>query len=46
MVRYEVLGTIYRAQAMFKKNVGCFYSYEFTCIPVRQLDVVREINTD
>lgn len=46
LVRYEVLGTTYRAPALFKGNVGCFYSYEFTGIPARQLEVVREINTD
>jgi len=46
LVHYEVLGAVCRAPAMFKKNVGCFYSYEFMGIPARHLEVVREINTD
>lgn len=46
LVRYESVGTTYRAPAMFKVNVGCFYSYEFSGIPARHLEVIREINTD
>lgn len=46
LVSYDSFGTVYRAPAMFKKNVGCFYSYEFAGIPARHLEVVREINTD
>lgn len=46
LVHYESLGVTYRAPAMFKKNVGCFYSYEFSGIPTRFLTVIRVINTD
>ncbi len=45
LVRYEVCGTTYRAPAMYKKNVDCFYSYEFSGIPARHLEVIREIDT-
>ncbi len=43
VVRYEVLGSVFRAPAMYKENVDAFYSYEFTGVPTRQLDVIREI---
>ncbi len=46
LVVYESCGTTYRAPAMYKENVGCFYSYEFSGIPVRHLEVVREIETE
>jgi hypothetical protein len=46
VVHYDSLGVIYRAPALYKKNVGCFYSYEFAGIPARHLQVIREINTE
>lgn len=30
------------APAMYKSNVGCFYSYEFAGIPERQCTVIRK----
>lgn len=46
LVSYHTLGTVYRAPAMFKKDAAAFYSYEFSGIPARHLEIVREINTE
>ena len=45
VVEYDVFGSapVLRAPAMYKKNCDAFYSYEFTGIPTRQLEVIREI---
>ena len=41
-VEYEGLNETYNAPAMYLDNVDCFYSYEFSGIPRRQLKVLRE----
>lgn len=41
-VEYEGLSRTYKAPAMYKVEVDCFYSYEFSGIPRRHLIVVRE----
>lgn len=41
-IEYEGLGKTYSAPAMYRANVDCFYSYEFSGIPRRQLKVLRK----
>jgi hypothetical protein len=40
-VEYAGLGRTYNAPAMYKADADCFYSYEFSGIPRRQLTVLR-----
>jgi hypothetical protein len=40
-VRYDALGKNNEAPALYKADVDCFYSYEFSGIPARHLTVLR-----
>ena len=42
-VSYEGLGRNYHAAAMYKANVDCFYSYEFSGIPAREITVEKDL---
>lgn len=41
-VKFESISVNYEAPAMYKKDVDCFYSYEFGGIPQRLVNVLRE----
>ena len=43
-VEYEGIGRTYQAPAMYIKDCDCFYSYEFSGIPTRQLKAISAIN--